>query len=63
MKPDDITITQITHNDNTIYGLGSDQKIYQWNMLDGSWRVYSQKDREKLAAEAHSTPAPTPPVV
>jgi hypothetical protein len=64
MKPTDISIIQITNNGNTIYGLGSDQNMYQWNMLDGTWRVYNLKDREKMAAaqEAHENTAPHSPI-
>ena len=46
-KPDGITIVQITNSGNTVYGLGSDQLIYQWNMLDTSWHLYTlEKDAE-----------------
>jgi hypothetical protein len=55
MKPENVTIVQITNNENTIYGLGSDGKMYQWNMLDGTWRAYNLKDREKLAQASESS--------
>ena len=45
-KPDSVTIIQITNNSNTVYGLGSDQQMYQWNILDTSWHLYSlQKEK------------------
>ena len=44
-KPETITIIQITNNNATVYGLGSDQQIYQWNILDCQWHLYSlEKD-------------------
>ena len=39
-KIDSVTILQITNNVNTVYGLGSDLNIYQWNMLDSSWHMF-----------------------
>ncbi len=39
-KTDAVTILQITNNVNTVFGLGSDQNIYQWNMLDSSWHMF-----------------------
>ncbi len=40
-KPEQINITQITNNNAMVYGLGSDQQIYQWNILDCQWHLYS----------------------
>ena len=52
-KTDNVTIISITNNTNTIFGLGSDQQIYQWNILDTSWHLYSlQKDATETAKTA-----------
>jgi hypothetical protein len=50
-KPDDVTIVSITNNLNTIFGIGSDQVVYQWNTLDSSWHVFALKrDRDEKPA-------------
>ena len=45
-KSENVSIVQITNNTNTVYGLGSDQRMYQWNMLDTSWHLYSLQKEE-----------------
>ena len=60
-KTDAVTILQITNNTTTVYGLGSDQQMYQWNILDTSWHLYSlQKEATEAGKSASSTPV-TPP--
>ncbi len=65
-KPEDVTIIQIAANGQTIYGLGSDQKMYQWNFLDSSWHLYTAiRDTTEVqhpAPEATPVPPPVPPI-
>ncbi len=48
-----IAITQITNNAHTIYGLGADNKVYQWNTIDSSWHLYALK---KEAEQGSNSP-------
>jgi hypothetical protein len=50
IKSETTKILQVTCYNQTIYGLGSDEKMYQWNFLDGQWHLYMTiRERESEA--------------
>lgn len=45
MKIIQINVVQSGENSTLvtkIFGLGEDNKVYQWNVQDGTWSLYSQ---------------------
>jgi len=51
-KSAEIKIVQITSDSKTVFGLGSDQMMYQWNFLDSSWHLFAvQREREASSGE------------
>jgi hypothetical protein len=56
LKPETTKIVQITSNAQTVYGLGSDEKMYQWNFLDSQWHLYAAlRDREEITKSPTTT--------
>jgi hypothetical protein len=63
IKADSTKIVQITSDAKTIFGLGSDEKMYQWNFLDSSWHLFAvQRERDSSVPTDKPGPqeAPTP---
>jgi hypothetical protein len=62
IKPDTTKIIQITSDAKTVFGLGSDEKMYQWNFLDSTWHLFAvQREREAAPTDAKPAEPTTPP--
>jgi hypothetical protein len=64
IKSESVTITQIAVDAKTVFGLGTDQMMYQWNFLDSTWHLFAVQREREVAPEAKTaTPATPPPAV